>query len=108
MADAAASATGAPRLSPPKATFGSVASRALTAIFGGYAFASISVVFLSFVLPMQRAEAVMTATLLSFAIHVVAALWAFAARTALRAWIGLLVPGVAMGLLSLLLARLAS
>ena len=55
MADAAASASGAPRLSR-----WDVAARALAAILGGYAFASVSVVFLSFVLPMPRAEAVMT------------------------------------------------
>lgn len=102
MADAAASATDGARLSP-----WAVALRALAAIVGGYAFASVAVVFLSFALPMPRADAVMTATLLGFAIHVGAALWAFAARTTPLAWLGLVVPGAAMGLASLLLARLA-
>ncbi len=99
MADAAASRTVAPL---------AVAARAAAAILGGYAFASVAVVFLSFVLPLPVADAVMTATLLGFAIHVGAILWSFAARTALLAWVGLLGPGAAMGLVSLLLARLAS
>lgn len=103
MADAAPSAIRAPRL-----TAWAVVSRALAAILGGYGFASVAVVFLSYALPMPRAEAVMTATLLGFAIHVGAALWAFAARTALAAWLGLLSGGGILGLVSLLLARLAS
>jgi hypothetical protein len=102
MADAAAAPGSAPR-TPGWA----VAARALAAILGGYAFASVAVVFLSYALPLPRAEAVMTATLLGFAIHVGAALWAFAARTALVAWLGLLSLGGVLGLISLLLARLA-
>ncbi|MGT2490831.1 DUF3649 domain-containing protein [Cupriavidus basilensis] len=42
------------------------------------------------------AEAVMTASLLSYAIYTGAALWAFAARSARRAWLGLLAPSAVL------------
>ena len=46
------------------------------------------------------ATAVITANLLSFLIYTVAVLWAFATRSATRAWVGILAP-------ALLLAALA-
>ncbi len=89
-----------------KPTLG-VVSRVAAAVFGGYAFAAVAAIFLSFILPMPRGEAVMTATLASFAIYVGAVVWVFAARTSLRAWAGLLLPGAVMGALILLLKALA-
>ena len=69
-----------------------VASRSVAAIVGGYVLAALLTMLLSVSLPMARAEAVMTATLLSFAIYTCAVLWVFATRSALRAWLGLLMP----------------
>lgn len=75
-----------------------VASRAIAAIIGGYALAAASTAVLSLVLPLPRVDAVMTATLLSFTIYTCAAIWVFAARDALRAWLGIGVPTIVMGL----------
>lgn len=75
-----------------------VASRALAAIGGGYALSAVCAALLAVVLPLPRAEAVITATLLSFVVFCCAVLWVFAARNAWRAWAGLVVPGVVVGL----------
>lgn len=69
-----------------------VASRSVAAIVGGYVLAALVTMLLSVSLPMARSEAVMTATLLSFAVYTCAVLWVFATRSALRAWLGLLIP----------------
>ncbi len=69
-----------------------VASRSVAAIVGGYVLAALVTMLLSVSLPVARSEAVMTATLLSFAIYTCAVMWVFATRSALRAWLGLLIP----------------
>ena len=69
-----------------------VASRSVAAIVGGYVLAALVTMLLSVSLPMARSEAVMTATLLSFAVYTCAVMWVFATRSALRAWLGLLIP----------------
>ncbi|KAB8058672.1 DUF3649 domain-containing protein [Janthinobacterium sp. FT14W] len=69
-----------------------VASRSVAAIVGGYVLAALVTMLLSVSLPMARSEAVMTATLLSFAIYTCVVMWVFATRSALRAWLGLLIP----------------
>lgn len=85
----------------------SVASRVLAAVFGGYALAAAVTVFLSFALAragiLARADAVLTATLTSFAVCAGAALWVFAAPTAGRAWAGIAVPAVVLGAMAWLL-----
>jgi len=75
-------------------------SRILAAALGGYLLASVSTVFLSFVLPAVLPEAVLGATLFSFAIYTAAIVWVFAARSATRAWLGLLLPGGALAALA--------
>ena len=82
-----------------------IASRAAAAALGGYATAAAATAWLSAALPLSRAEAVMTATMSSFAVYAGAVLWAFAADTALRAWIGIAVPGFVC-LAAVLLLRL--
>jgi len=71
-----------------------VTSRALLAGLGGYALAAASTAALSLTLsgPLPRAEAVMAATLLSWLVYATAIGWAFYARTAWRAWLGVLLP----------------
>jgi hypothetical protein len=77
-----------------------VASRAVAAALGGYALATLASIALAGVLPLPRAEAVLTATMASFALYAAAIVWAFAARTAARAWLGILLPGALAGALA--------
>lgn len=78
-----------------------VASRVVAAIGGGYVLAALATGLLAVVLPMPPAEAVMTATLLSFSLYACAVLWVFAVGSAWRAWTGL---GVAAAVLGTILA----
>ena len=77
-----------------------VASRAIAAIFGGYVLAALGTALMSLVLPMDRVDAVVSATMLSFTVYTCAVVWVFAARSAARAWFGLAVPGAAMAALT--------
>lgn len=81
-----------------------IVSRTTAAIIGGYGVAASATAFLSVLLPWARADAVITATLLSFIVYTCAVLWVFAARNAWQAWIGIVVPCVVM-LLGVLLWR---
>lgn len=69
-----------------------VLSRSLAAIVGGYALAATCAMFFAVALPIARAQAVLTGMLVAIVLCACAALWAFATRTALRAWIGVGVP----------------
>jgi hypothetical protein len=80
--------------------------RLLAGIGGGYALAALFTMTLSIGLPLPRSEAVLTATMASFAIYAAAIVWAFAAPGMLRAWAGLLAVAVALALaLALLQGR---
>lgn len=78
-----------------------VASRAIAAIGGGYALGALTAAALALWLPLSRAEAALTGTLLSFVAYVGAVMWVFAARTASRGWIGLAIPAALLGVLVL-------
>ncbi len=84
-----------------------VASRAVAAIAGGYVVAALSSVVLAICLPavfgMARSEATMTGLLASFAVFALAVMWVFAARTARRAWLGLVAAAAVLGLLAWLM-----
>lgn len=86
-----------------------VASRAVAAIAGGYGVAALSAAVLGLCLPvafgMARSEAVMTGALASFIVFALAVMWVFAARTALRAWTGLAVIALPLGVLLWLFTR---
>lgn len=92
----------APALSAPLAYRLGVGARAVAAIAGGYALAAAATAFLALLLQrlpqlppllhMGRADAVMASTLFSFTVYTCAVLWVFAARSAARAWLGLLLP----------------
>lgn len=69
-----------------------VLSRTLAAIFGGYALAATCSMFFAAALPIARGQAVLTGMLVAIVLCACAALWAFATRTALRAWVGILIP----------------
>lgn len=80
-----------------------IAARVLAAIVGGYGLASLMSIVLARLLPLPHASAVMIGMLASFLFHACCALWAFAARTTLAAWLGLVVPGVFLALAAWLL-----
>ncbi len=82
-----------------------ILSRVAAALVGGYALASAATLLLAAVLPQARAEAVLTATLFSFAVYTAAVVWVFAQHRLRRAWIGLLGLSALLGGLGLLLAR---
>ena len=72
-----------------------VLSRSLAAIFGGYALAATCSMFFAVALPIARGQAVLTGMMVAIVLCACAALWAFATRTALRAWMGIALPTAA-------------
>lgn len=76
-----------------------VVSRILAAMIGGYALTAAISVLLALLLPVSRAEATQASTMLSFIIYAVVVIWVFSTRTATRAWIGLLVTALPLGLI---------
>ena len=66
-----------------------ILSRSLLAVFGGYFFTALSTASLALAIAsvLPRAQAVLAASQLSFALYCAMVIWAFAAATPLRAWI---------------------
>jgi ABC-type glycerol-3-phosphate transport system permease component len=64
-----------------------LAGRISAALLGGYALAFGFTAFFSVYLPMSRPDRVVTASLLCFAVWVAAVIYAFAAKSALHAWL---------------------
>lgn len=81
-------------------TRSSLISRVVAAVLGGYALAHALPITLAAALPLPRAEAALFAIQLSFLVYTGAVLWAFAARSAVAAWLGLLLPTAVTGLLA--------
>ena len=67
-----------------------VAARTLLAIAGGYALTALATASLALLLPLPRAQAVLTATMVSFALYCAVVIGAFTAASAGRAWLGTL------------------
>ncbi|MBL8269675.1 DUF3649 domain-containing protein [Steroidobacter sp.] len=65
-----------------------VASRVAAAAVGGYALTSAVTVLLSLIWPISKADAVASATMLSFTLYAVVIIWVFCTPTATRAWAG--------------------
>lgn len=91
----------ATRVDPRRRAAG-IAARAVAAIGGGYALASLAAVAFAVALPLGRADAVVTGMLASFAVHAAAVVWVFAAGSAARAWCGLLLASAALGAVAML------
>lgn len=94
-----APAASSPRLRlPPSAARRrwAVASRAFAAVGGGYALASLTSVVLALASRAPREDAIVAATTPAFLVFAGAILWAFAASTAVRAWLGIAVPGLVL------------
>lgn len=89
-----------------------ILSRAAAAILGGYALVSAATIFLAavfpFFLPMSKAEAVLTSTLLSFLVYTGVVIWVYAEHNIQRVWWGLLGGSVVLGGVGLLLARVGA
>ncbi|WP_374655515.1 DUF3649 domain-containing protein [Dongia sp.] len=78
-----------------------IAARILAAGAGGYGLAAAAALGLPAVLPLPRAEAVLTAAMLSFPLCCGAVIWAFAARSVSRAWLGIMPPALLLACLAL-------
>lgn len=74
-----------------------IVSRVIAAALGGYVLSSATAACLALALPLARSEAVLTGTMVSFIVYVCAVLWVFAASSAWRAWIGLILPTIMLG-----------
>ena len=59
-----------------------VFARAMAAVFGGYAFTYAFTACLARLLPLERIDALLVASLPMFVVYTLAVLWAFAARDA--------------------------
>ncbi|MDH4585052.1 iron transporter [Pseudomonas sp. BN415] len=86
-----------------------VLSRSAAALLGGYLFSYAFTAALARLSPLDGADAVIVATLPSFAIFTFAILWAFAARSAWKAWLltAWALPLAAVGFWPQLLERVA-
>lgn len=80
-------------------------SRTAAAILGGYALTSAAVIFLGAVLPLPKSQAILAASLASFAVYTAAIIWVFAVQDNRRAWLGLLLPAVVLAVLGWWLGR---
>jgi len=76
---------------------GPLISRIVAALFGGYALAALAGVAV-LALPISKPQAVLTGMLASFAIYAGAVIWVFAVRSALKAWVGLIIVAVPLSL----------
>ncbi len=81
---------------PRARRIGSLLSRIVAAVLGGYGLAALASVA-AVALPISRPQAVLTGMLASFAVFTGAVVWVFAVRSALRAWAGLLVAALPLG-----------
>jgi len=79
-----------------------VASRVLAAVLGGYALTSLFTAALAWLMlrlvDYPANDARFIATMGSFAVYAVVALWVFAVRSATRAWVGLAMGMAVLGL----------
>lgn len=104
-APSSSSSTGtAPAKRVPRGTgHGLLWARGGLALLGGYAVAAFWAAALARLLPAATADATLVATMASFVIYTLAAIWAFAARSTWRATGGLLLAGVLGALLAWLM-----
>ncbi|OLS64905.1 DUF3649 domain-containing protein [Pseudomonas putida] len=77
-----------------------VTSRCLAALLGGYLLAAMAGMLLAQWLPLPRAEAVQLGMMSSFLFYLGAFIWAFATHSAWRAWAGILLPSLVLGVIN--------
>ena len=83
---------------------GPICQRIAAATIGGYALVTGASICISYILPMPRFDAVLTAVLIAIWLYVGIVLWAFFARPLRRMWWGLGTPTVVCLLLATLLS----
>jgi len=79
----------------------SVLSRVLAAVAGGYVVTSLLSIALALgltALGMNKAEAVLATTMAAFLLYALIIMAVFHARTAARAWLGLVIAGIPLAL----------
>ena len=72
----------------------SITSRTLAAALGGYCLGALAAMALAVTLPVARDQAVIIGIMVAFLLCSGAAIWAFSARSAWRAWAGILAPSL--------------
>lgn len=65
-----------------------IVSRIAAALFGGYLFTYAFTAALARLLPVDKVDALVISTLMSFVVYTLAILWSFGCRNAWRAWAG--------------------
>ena len=68
-----------------------IAGRSMAAALGGYVVAALFAAASARLLPLPKVEAVLSGTMLAFLIVPAVAIWAFLARSLVRAWGGILI-----------------
>ncbi|WP_043312170.1 hypothetical protein [Pseudomonas sp. ML96] len=71
-------------------------SRTLAALLGGYALTCACVIFLGAVLPLPKSQAILAASLTSFAVYTAVIVWAFATPNLKRIWLVLLIASLVL------------
>ena len=68
-----------------------VISRSIAAIVGGYVFSNLLAILTSYLLPMPTVDSVLLSLQLSFLFYSIVIIWIFSAKTAGKAWLGLII-----------------
>jgi hypothetical protein len=68
-----------------------VLSRSIAAIVGGYVLSNLLATLTSYLLPMPAVDSVLLSLQLSFLFYSIIIIWVFSAKTAGKAWLGLLI-----------------
>ena len=84
-----------------------VLSRIAAAIGGGYALSTVATIAIACWLPVHKYDAMLSGLMMGYVVYPCAVMYAFAARTALKAWAGLLILTAALSAVAAL-GRLAS
>jgi len=82
-----------------------VSARTVAALGGGYALAAFFTTTVALLARAPREEAAYLGAVPSFLVFAGAIVWAFAARTVLRAWLGIALPTLALAALTWWLSR---
>ena len=84
-----------------------VLSRSMAAIVGGYVLSNLLATLTSYLLLMPTVDSVLLSLQLSFLFYSIVIIWVFSAKTAGKAWLGLLI-ACAISAVCLYLAMLES
>ena len=79
----------------------SMGSRIVAASIGAYVLVNLTTMALEFLLPWEQYKSLLFAMQISFVFYTLVIIWVFSARTATRAWFGMLGLGVPLLLIDL-------